>query len=47
MRISAGKYKGRSIASPPGRATRPALARIRQAVFDTLQPWLEDGYVLD
>ncbi len=36
MRIGSGKWKGRSLAAPPGKATRPTSDRARQAVFNIL-----------
>jgi 16S rRNA (guanine966-N2)-methyltransferase len=47
MRITAGRFRGRTIEAPPGETTRPALTRVRQAVFDQLKPWLDGGRVLD
>jgi 16S rRNA (guanine966-N2)-methyltransferase len=37
MRITGGVYRGRSIAAPPGPATRPTADRARQAVFNMLE----------
>jgi len=41
MRIVSGEFKGRSLAAPPGLATRPTSDRARQAVFNILEhaPW--------
>jgi 16S rRNA (guanine966-N2)-methyltransferase len=41
MRIIAGSFRGRTLVSPPGQATRPTAQRMRQAVFDMLMhaPW--------
>jgi 16S rRNA (guanine966-N2)-methyltransferase len=41
VRIVAGEWRGRALAAPPGRATRPTADRVRQALFDTLlhAPW--------
>lgn len=41
MRIVGGKFKGRAIAAPPGRDTRPTSDRAREAVFNILEhaPW--------
>jgi 16S rRNA (guanine966-N2)-methyltransferase len=41
MRIVSGEFKGRSLATPPGLATRPTSDRARQAVFNILEhaPW--------
>ena len=36
MRIVAGTHRGRRIAAPPGRATRPTPDRVREAVFAIL-----------
>lgn len=52
MRIVGGKYKGRTIAAPQGRDTRPTSDRAREAVFNILShaPWsreLEGRRVLD
>jgi 16S rRNA (guanine966-N2)-methyltransferase len=52
MRIVGGKYRGRAIAAPLGRDTRPTGDRAREAVFNILAhaPWspgLEGRRVLD
>jgi 16S rRNA (guanine966-N2)-methyltransferase len=47
VRIIAGELRGRRIQAPPGRATRPMLDRVREAMFSTLQPWMRDAIVLD
>lgn len=54
MRIIAGTWRGRTLATPPGPATRPTADRVRQALFDMLlhAPWggrdlLEGAAVLD
>jgi 16S rRNA (guanine966-N2)-methyltransferase len=53
MRIVAGRWRGRSLAAPPGETTRPTADRARQAIFDRLAhaPWaagrLEGALVLD
>lgn len=41
MRIVAGAWRGRRLATPPGVATRPTADRVRQALFDMLlhAPW--------
>ena len=41
MRIVAGEWRGRSLAAPPGQATRPTADRVRQTLFDMLlhAPW--------
>lgn len=52
MRIVGGRFKGRPIAAPPGRDTRPTGERAREAVFNILEhaPWspgIEGRRVLD
>lgn len=41
MRIVAGLWRGRSLATPKGDTTRPTADRVRQALFDMLlhAPW--------
>jgi 16S rRNA (guanine966-N2)-methyltransferase len=46
MRIVAGTHRGRRIAAPPGRATRPTSDRVREALFALLGP-VEGEVVLD
>ena len=46
MRIVAGRYGGRRLASPPGAATRPTSDRVREALFSILGP-LDGERVLD
>jgi 16S rRNA (guanine966-N2)-methyltransferase len=43
MRIIAGDFRGKTLAAPPGDATRPTSDRARQAVFNILEhaPWSE------
>lgn len=52
MRIVGGTLKGRAIAAPPGRDTRPTSDRAREAVFNILEhaawsPGVEGRRVLD
>ena len=52
MRITAGRFRGKPIRAPEGRATRPTSDRARQAVFNILEhaPWspgLQGARVLD
>ena len=41
MRIIAGEWRGRALATPAGAGTRPTADRVRQALFDALvhAPW--------
>lgn len=36
MRVVAGRYKGRTLHAPPGRATRPTSDKVREALFSVL-----------
>jgi len=36
MRVVAGTYKGRRLAAPPGRRTRPTADRVREALFSRI-----------
>jgi len=47
VRIIAGAYKGRRLATPRGATTRPTADQVRIALMDTLMPWLPDARVLD
>ena len=52
MRIVGGQYKGREIAAPPGRDTRPTSDRARESLFNILahadwSPGIEGRRVLD
>jgi 16S rRNA (guanine966-N2)-methyltransferase len=49
MRIVGGTARGRRIAAPPGRSTRPTSDRARAALFSTLTAWgaLPGARILD
>jgi len=47
MRIIAGIFKGRRLATPRGATTRPTADQVRIALMDTLGPRLPDARVLD
>ena len=38
MRVVAGRFGGRRLSAPPGRATRPTSDRVREALFSILGP---------
>jgi 16S rRNA (guanine966-N2)-methyltransferase len=46
LRVVAGRYKGRRLRAPAGRATRPTADRVREALFSILGP-VEGLGVLD
>lgn len=47
VRIIAGMYRQRQIASPEGMDTRPTLGRTRESLFSILYGRIEDRQVLD
>lgn len=47
MRIVAGKYRHRKLHTSPGQTTRPITARVKVALFDRLQPDLQDKRLAD
>jgi 16S rRNA (guanine966-N2)-methyltransferase len=46
VRVVAGRFGGRRLVAPPGRATRPTSDRVREALFSTLGP-IDGARVLD
>ncbi len=47
MRVIAGRHRGRRLKAPRGSGTRPASARVREAVFSSLGEGVRDADVLD
>jgi 16S rRNA (guanine(966)-N(2))-methyltransferase RsmD len=47
MRIIAGLYRSRTLAAPPGLATRPTSDRLRETLFNVLAPRIEGANFLD
>lgn len=47
LRVIAGVAKGRKLKAPPGRGTRPATDRLKEAVFSSLGPLVTGAEVLD
>jgi 16S rRNA (guanine(966)-N(2))-methyltransferase RsmD len=47
MRIIAGSYRSRTLAAPPGLATRPTSDRLRETLFNVLAPRIEGAVFLD
>lgn len=47
MRIVGGQHKGRTLKAPRGLATRPMIARVREAVFNILGDRVEGARVAD
>jgi 16S rRNA (guanine(966)-N(2))-methyltransferase RsmD len=47
MRIGGGEYRGRTLRTPKGEATRPTSGLVRETLFNILAPALPDARVLD
>jgi 16S rRNA (guanine(966)-N(2))-methyltransferase RsmD len=47
LRITAGVFRGRSIQTPHHQSTRPTQAKLRQALFNSVQTRIPDARVLD
>jgi 16S rRNA (guanine966-N2)-methyltransferase len=47
VRVVAGRFRGRSLVAPRGRATRPTSDRVREALFSILAGSVEGAQVLD
>ena len=47
IRITGGEWRGRGLATPAGEKTRPTSAKLRQALFNTLQGEIPGSRVLD
>ncbi|KAF3362635.1 putative rRNA methyltransferase YlbH [Chlamydiales bacterium STE3] len=47
MQIISGKCRGRKIQAPKGAATRPTSSRLREALFNIVQHYIEEATFLD
>ncbi|MGI6010991.1 MAG: 16S rRNA (guanine(966)-N(2))-methyltransferase RsmD [Ruminococcus sp.] len=47
MRVIAGKARSIPLAAPKGMKTRPTTDRIKETLFNMLQPWISDCNFLD
>src|SRR5216684_5729755 len=47
VRIIAGKYRGRTLKSPPSLQTRPTYDRLRETLFNILAPRIKGARFLD
>lgn len=45
--VTGGEFRGRPIRTPKGDRTRPSQARLRQALFNSIQTVIADAKVLD
>ncbi|WP_442599381.1 16S rRNA (guanine(966)-N(2))-methyltransferase RsmD [Neobacillus sp. D3-1R] len=47
MRVVSGKCKGRSLKAVPGSSTRPTTDKVKEAIFNMVGPYFEEGIGLD
>lgn len=47
LRLTSGIFRGRMIQTPPHNTTRPTQAKVRQALFNSIQSTIPDAKVLD
>src|SRR5512145_2689555 len=47
MRIIAGQFRGRKLSHPEGMTTRPITDRVKQSLFDMVNPHIPDAVVFD
>ena len=47
MRIVAGEFRSRTLASVDGNQTRPTADKIKEAVFSSIGPYFDGGIMLD
>ncbi|GAA0445943.1 16S rRNA (guanine(966)-N(2))-methyltransferase RsmD [Lentibacillus halophilus] len=47
MRVIAGSYKGRKLKAVPGKTARPTTDKVKEAVFQILGPFFDQGVCLD
>lgn len=47
MRIIAGKARGHKLIPPKSMVTRPTLDRVKEAMFSTIQFYIDGSYVVD
>ena len=47
MKVIGGEWRGRTIRAPRGTNARPSAARLREALFSAIAPWLPGSAVTD
>lgn len=47
MKVIGGQWRGRPLRAPRGTAARPSAARLREALFSAILPWLQGVPVVD
>ncbi|MBP3041706.1 16S rRNA (guanine(966)-N(2))-methyltransferase RsmD [Bacillaceae bacterium Marseille-Q3522] len=47
MRVVSGEAKGRLLKAVPGSSTRPTTDKVKEAIFNMIGPYFQDGCALD
>lgn len=47
LKIIAGEFRSRRLATPPDESTRPMASRTKESIFNLLRGWFDDAIVLD
>lgn len=47
MRVVSGKFKGKALKAVPGNSTRPTTDKVKEAMFNIIGPYFDDGVCLD
>lgn len=47
LRVVSGKFKGKALKAVPGNSTRPTTDKVKEAIFNIIGPYFEDGLCLD
>ena len=47
MKVVSGKFRGLNLKAVPTNNTRPTSAKVKEAVFSMLSPYMVDGVALD
>ncbi len=47
MRVVAGAHKGRQLKAVPGKTARPTTDKVKEAIFQILGPYFQNGVCLD
>ena len=47
MRVTGGQWVNQRITVPPGQGVRPTPDKVRQAIFNSLGPWIDGASILE
>lgn len=47
MRVVSGKFRGQNLKAVPGDSTRPTSAKVKESIFNIINPYLTGGICLD